>query len=213
MKLKIVIITILFLLLGLAAFFYFRYYYVFGEGVKSGELNYVMKKGYVFKTYEGKIIQNGLKSAPTNGGTIQSNEFIFSIEDESVALELMKMGDRTVDLYYKEYFHALPWRGNTVYVVDSFIVKSEEAIKVNDILLNKNELHMNIGDKKRLNAAVYPEGSTQKPIVWSSDNNAVATVETDGIVTAMAEGETTVSASVGNVTAKCTVFVKESEEE
>ncbi|MCR5496401.1 MAG: Ig-like domain-containing protein [Paludibacteraceae bacterium] len=119
------------------------------------------------------------------------------------------MSNRTVDLYYKEYFHTLPWRGNTVYVVDSFIVKSEEATKVNNILLNKNELRLNIGDKKRLNAAVYPEGSTQRSIVWSSDNNAVATVETDGTVTAMAEGETTISASVGNVIAKCTIFVDE----
>ncbi len=209
MKIKIVIFTFLFVILGLTAFFYFRYYYVFGEGVKSGDLNYVMRKGYVFKTYEGKIIQNGLKSAPTNGGTIQSNEFVFSIEDENVAQELSKMSNRTVDLYYKEYFHTLPWRGNTVYVVDSFIVKSEEATKVNNILLNKNELRLNIGDKKRLNAAVYPEGSTQRSIVWSSDNNAVATVETDGTVTAMAEGETTISASVGNVIAKCTIFVDE----
>lgn len=209
MKIKLVIFTILFVLLGLSAFIYFRYYYVFGEGVKSGDLNYVMRKGYVFKTYEGKIIQNGLKSAPTNGGTIQSNEFVFSIEDENVAQELSKMSNRTVDLYYKEYFHTLPWRGNTVYVVDSFIVKSEEAVKVNNILLNKNELRLNIGDKKRLNAAVYPEESTQRSIVWSSDNNAVATVETDGTVTAMAEGETTISASVGNVIAKCTIFVDE----
>jgi len=209
MKIKIVIFTFLFVILGLTAFFYFRYYYVFGEGVKSGDLNYVMRKGYVFKTYERKIIQNGLKSAPTNGGTIQSNEFVFSIEDENVAQELSKMSNRTVDLYYKEYFHTLPWRGNTVYVVDSFIVKSEEATKVNNILLNKNELRLNIGDKKRLNAAVYPEGSTQRSIVWSSDNNAVATVETDGTVTAMAEGETTISASVGNVIAKCTIFVDE----
>ncbi len=209
MKIKLVIFTILFVLLGLSAFIYFRYYYVFGEGVKSGDLNYVMRKGYVFKTYEGKIIQNGLKSAPTNGGTIQSNEFVFSIEDENVAQELSKMSNRTVDLYYKEYFHTLPWRGNTVYVVDSFIVKSEEAVKVNNILLNKNELRLNIGDKKRLNAAVYPEGSNQRSVVWSSDNNAVATVETDGTVTAMAEGETTISASVGNVIAKCTIFVDE----
>ncbi len=213
MKIKIIIITILCVILGLGAFGYFRYYYVFGEGVKSGELNYVVKKGYIFKTYEGKIIQNGLKSAPANGGTIQSNEFIFSIEDESVALKLMEMGDRTVDLYYKEYFHTLPWRGNSVYVVDSFIVKANDIVKASEILLNKNELHMTVGSKKKLNAAIYPEESNERAITWNSENNAVATVSSDGTITAMAEGETSIVASVGTISAKCFVTVNENSEE
>ena len=34
-----------------AVSFWWKYYFVFGEGVKSGELNYVVKKGNVFKTY------------------------------------------------------------------------------------------------------------------------------------------------------------------
>ena len=213
MKIKIIIITIICVILGLGAFGYFRYYYVFGEGVKSGELNYVVKKGYIFKTYEGKIIQNGLKSAPANGGTIQSNEFIFSIEDESVALKLMEMGDRTVDLYYKEYFHTLPWRGNSVYVVDSFIVKTNDIVKASEILLNKNELHMTVGSKKKLNAAIYPEESNERAITWNSENNAVATVSSDGTITAMAEGETSIVASVGTISAKCFVTVNENSEE
>ena len=37
--------------LVLAGFVYFKYYFVFGEGVKAGELNFVVYKGYVFKTY------------------------------------------------------------------------------------------------------------------------------------------------------------------
>lgn len=214
MKLKLIIFSILFVLLGLSAFIYFRYYYVFGEGVKSGELNYVVKKGYIFKTYEGKIIQNGLKSAPSNGGTIQSNEFIFSIEDENVALKLMEMGDRTVDLYYKEYFHTLPWRGNSVYVVDSFIVKTKDLAKVSEIRLNKDELNMKVGDKKKLNAAIYPEESSERfSISWSSENNAVATVSSDGTIIAMAEGETAIVASAGNISAKCFVTVDEESEE
>lgn len=48
-------------LLILAGFIGFKYYWVFGEGVKAGELNYITHKGYIFKTYEGKIIQSGLR--------------------------------------------------------------------------------------------------------------------------------------------------------
>ena len=40
-------------ILALAAFIFVKFYFVFGEGVKAGELNYVVYKGYVFKTYEG----------------------------------------------------------------------------------------------------------------------------------------------------------------
>lgn len=103
----------------LAALAYFRYYFVFGEGVKSGELNYVVYKGVLFKTYEGKLIQSGIRSK--TAGSIQSYEFEFSVEDPELARRLMLQGGRTVELHYKEYFGALPWRGFTKFVVDSIV--------------------------------------------------------------------------------------------
>ena len=52
MKLKGKIITSVTLLLLAAAalFVYIKFYYVFGEGVKAGELNFVVYKGYLWKT-------------------------------------------------------------------------------------------------------------------------------------------------------------------
>lgn len=103
----------------LAAAAYFRFFFVFGEGVKSGELNYVVYKGVLFKTYEGKLIQTGIRSKVA--GAIQSYEFEFSVENEALARELMLQGGKTLELHYKEYFGALPWRGFTKFVVDSII--------------------------------------------------------------------------------------------
>ena len=103
----------------LAAAAYFRFFFVFGEGVKSGELNYVVYKGVLFKTYEGKLIQTGIRSK--EAGSIQSYEFEFSVENEALARELMLQGGKTLELHYKEYFGALPWRGFTKFVVDSII--------------------------------------------------------------------------------------------
>lgn len=103
----------------LAVFIYFRYFFVFGEGVKSGELNYVVYKGVVFKTYEGKLIQSGIRSK--TAGSIQSYEFEFSVEDEALARKLMMQGGKTLELHYKEYFGALPWRGFTKFIVDSIV--------------------------------------------------------------------------------------------
>ena len=110
------------IVLALAAFIFFKFYFVFGEGVKSGELNFVVYKGYVFKTYEGRAIQAGFgKGKGTNPGMIQSYEFDFSITDEAVADSLMRCGGKTVELHYKEYLGTLPWRGKQKYIVDRIV--------------------------------------------------------------------------------------------
>ena len=115
---KILRRLLLVLLLILVGFFYFRFYWVFGEGAKAGELNYVVYKGVLFKTYEGKLIQTGLKG---QSGSMQSNEFIFSVADEKVAEELMVNSGSHFNLHYREYMGTLPWRGMSVYIVDSII--------------------------------------------------------------------------------------------
>jgi len=107
-------------LVGLAIWFFFKFYFVFGAGVKAGELNLFVYKGYVFKTYEGRLIQAGYNSKNSNA-TIQSNEFNFSVTDENVARQLERCAGKTVELHYKEYLGALPWRGMSKYVVDSVL--------------------------------------------------------------------------------------------
>ena len=71
------------------------------------------------ENYEGKLIQTGIRSKAA--GSIQSYEFEFSVENEALARELMLQGGKTLELHYKEYFGALPWRGFTKFVVDSII--------------------------------------------------------------------------------------------
>ena len=110
-------------ILVLAFLFWWNYYYVFGEGVKSGELNYVVKKGNIFKTYEGKLIQTGFKSKSV--GTVQSYEFEFSVADDSIANVLMNNSGKYFDLHYKEYKGTIPWRGYSNYIVDKIILMKE----------------------------------------------------------------------------------------
>ena len=98
---------------------WWKYYFVFGEGVKSGELNYVVKKGNLFKTYEGKLIQSGIRSKTP--GAIQSYEFEFSVVNDSIANILMNNSGNHFDLHYKEYKGALPWRGYSPFVVDKIV--------------------------------------------------------------------------------------------
>ena len=112
-------VFILVLLVISAGFFFGKYYFVFGEGTKAGQLNFIVRKGYLFKTFEGRIIQTGYKSNIPGG--IQSNEFDFSVVDEKVANKLMSNSGAMLELHYKEYLGAPPWRGMSKYIVDSII--------------------------------------------------------------------------------------------
>jgi hypothetical protein len=114
MKKFLTIGIIVLVLVGIVVFWW-RFYFVFGEGVKAGTLNYIVKKGYLFKTWEGKLIQTGFKTpAP---GAIQSNEFQFSVANDGVARSLERASGKFVELRYKEYLAPLPWRGVSKYVV------------------------------------------------------------------------------------------------
>lgn len=120
---KIIGLIILIAVLIISGLVYYRYFFVFGEGVKAGELNYVVKKGYMFKTYEGKLIQSGIKSRQT--GTLQNNEFEFSIGSKEIAEKMMANSGKFYELHYKEYKNTLPWRGFSVYVVDSILTSKD----------------------------------------------------------------------------------------
>ena len=113
------VFTIIFLVLAVVVIgvVYYRYYFVFGEGTKAGTMNYFVKKGYMFKTYEGRLIQSGIRSQTQ--GNISSNEFMFSVTDEKVADKLNHSAGAMLELHYKEYLHTLPWRGVSNFVVDS----------------------------------------------------------------------------------------------
>ena len=109
------------LLVVSAVFVYFKFYFVFGEGVKAGELNQIVYKGWIWKTYEGRLIQTGFKSNQKTGGSLQSNEFNFSVVNKEVADSLMLCSGKNVELHYKEYNGMLPWRGMQHYIVDKIV--------------------------------------------------------------------------------------------
>ena len=124
--------TTVLVIVALAVFCYIKFYFKFGEGVKAGELNQIMYKGWIWKTYEGRLIQSGFKGAKT-GGSIQSNEFDFSVVSKSIADSLMRCSGKVVELHYVEYRGALPWRGMQKYIVDGIISIQDGTPAVNTI--------------------------------------------------------------------------------
>lgn len=104
--------------LALAVYIFFKFCFVYSEGVNEGDINYFQKEGFIFKTYEGKMIQTGLKSIKGQG-SIQSNEFKFSVVDDRVAAMINEGSNVGVKLHWKRYLGTLPWRGKSAFIVDS----------------------------------------------------------------------------------------------
>lgn len=123
---KVVTILSSLTVLGLGIFVFFKFFFVYSQGVNEGDINYFQNEGFIFKTYEGKMIQTGYNSR-NSSATIQSNEFKFSVEDEKVAREIENNSSRQIKLHWKRYLGTLPWRGNSQYVVDSVVSVQSRA--------------------------------------------------------------------------------------
>ena len=84
-----------------------------------------------------------------------------------------------------------------------------KSVPVTGVKLDKTELSLYTGESALLNATVEPDNATNKNVTWSSDKLDVATVE-DGKVTAVAEGEATITVTTEDVgkTATCVVQVR-----
>lgn len=117
---KIIAIVSTLAVVSLAVFVYVKFFFVYSQGLNEGDINYFQYEGFVFKTYEGKMIQTGYNSR-NSSATIQSNEFRFSVEDEEVARQIENNSSRQIKLHWKRYLGTLPWRGKSQYVVDSVV--------------------------------------------------------------------------------------------
>lgn len=101
----------------LAAFIYWKYFFTYSEGYRAGLLQKFSKKGTIFKTYEGEMILSSVHSRADIA--IASEKFLFSVTDEKVATQLDQMQGQYVVIHYMEKNGVLPWVGETTYIVDS----------------------------------------------------------------------------------------------
>ena len=86
------------------------------------------------------------------------------------------------------------------------VTVTPRTISVESITLNKPQLSLVKGATETLTATVLPTTATDKTVIWESSDTAVATVE-NGVVTAVAAGNATITAKAGEKTATCAVTV------
>lgn len=90
-------------------------------------------------------------------------------------------------------------------------VKIPTVVKVSSVSLNKNDLALTSkGQSYQLSASVAPSNASNKSVKWTSGNPKVATVSSSGKVTAVANGNTTITATAADGSGKkdiCAVTV------
>ena len=85
----------------------------------------------------------------------------------------------------------------------------EDPPEAADVVLDHTKLRLLVGDTQMLAVTVTPEGAACPPIAWSTSDENVATVDEDGLVTAVGEGTAQISFAAGEFTGACDVTVKE----
>ncbi|TYP99327.1 hypothetical protein C7447_102649 [Tenacibaculum adriaticum] len=111
---KILAVILLIVLLLAGSYYAFIYYVPYSEGVRSGELIKISRKGVLVKTWEGEISQ-GISGAQIFQFSIQDNQ-------KEAIHDLQKLQGRYVKVTYKERYGKFFWLGDTKY----FVTKVEE---------------------------------------------------------------------------------------
>ncbi len=132
---------------------------------------------------------------PTSGTTIQSENDEPLVLDEENGVIIVPAGGSV---------------NGTVWLAGGTVAKNgTQKVNVESIALNENTLTLYTNrDPKTatLTATVSPDNATDKTVAWTSADEKVATVE-NGVVTAVGNGTTTITAQAGDKTAVCTVTV------
>ena len=148
---------------------------------------------------------NGQSSATINytlvpADTTEDNVTL-SVDDDSVA---RLDGNRIIAVN----------NGETKITATCGIVKTSAKVtvttKVEQIVLNKTEGVLTVGNTHTIKATVFPEDATDKAVTWKSSDESIATVDAEGNVTAKDTGNVTIMAvnSDGDVSSTYELTVK-----
>lgn len=112
-KFKIFLFIIFLVFLGVLWFVSTGYY---SSGDRAGTISKFSERGYIFKTYEGQLMEGGYSGET---GSLSPRYWDFSTKEDSVVAKLrqaLSTGER-VTLIYQEKFVKFPWNGDTKYIV------------------------------------------------------------------------------------------------
>lgn len=100
--------------------------------------------------------------------------------------------------------------GMVGYIFQTYVTEMPAYNKVTGINLDKEELYISIGENLKINAYIEPANANNTKINFKSDDEKIATIDENGVITAQKEGETiiyAISEENENIKAKCKITV------
>lgn len=161
-------------------------------GIKLDNTHLTLKKGE-----KGKLLAVVSPQDATNSTVVwkSSNSSVVMV-DENGNIEAIKGGTAIID-------------ATTADGKFSASCEVSVVIEVSTIILSQTSFSLEKGSSVKILPTVLPEDATDKKIMWTSSNTAVATVDENGIVTGVNGGSVTIYAKStdGQVSASCDVSV------
>ena len=156
--------------------------------------------------YVGDTINMSYEVSPNNA---TDKSVIWSTSDETKA-SIDEMG-RVTGLRDGVVYITVRSRSNTKLSFTKNIYIWNKVIPMNSITLNKSSIYLLANNSTQLLTTITPANATNKTIIWSSSNPRVASVDSNGVVTGLKSGTTTITASSIDETLKatCEVTVEE----
>lgn len=140
----------------------------------------------------------------TANGTIATLKFEFKDRIEPGEYEVLVSYNNDNDDILNFDLDTVEFRTNPGKIIVEFV-----PVNVTGISLNKKSISLAKNEIETLIATISPDNATDKTVVWESDNEAVATVNDNGEVTAISEGNATITAKTagGKFSDSCAVTV------
>ena len=183
-----------------------------GEGAMA---DYSEDAGAPWKYSAASIVSISLSDEVTGIGSY-AFAGCSNIEEISVSESVTGVGDNAflgcdslTKIYYAGTKEAWAEFGQSVVPAGVEVVYGKiSEIAVTGITLDKAEAELEVGKQLQLTATIEPEDAVDKSIVWESSDVEVASVDENGMITALVSGKATITAtSLNGMTAKCEVTV------
>ena len=157
----------------------------------------------VFAYYNSKVTSS-------NQGTRTEKEFTIAAgspwEEYTMPLDSSKN-------YYAFAFYTNNSNSDDRYIpiddIKIYTIRPYTPVSVTGVTLNNSEYRMSVGETHQLTATIAPANADNHTVSWSSSNTSVATVDANGLVTAVGTGSATITVTTadGNKTATCALTV------
>lgn len=196
-----------------------------GKSDANGNLNITYETK---ETYDGAVsFAVGMTTPDISGATINVSNLAYNGKEQYIAPVVTYKGTTLTE--GKDYILTGDFRakdvGNYQFGIlgigmfagekkANYSVTGETVKKITSITLDQTSIEMTVGTKRTLTANIQPQNASNKAIRWESDDPSVATIDSNGNITAIRRGQTTIKATTNdgsNLTAQCVVYVKPDE--